>query len=768
MAFAEQSKFYVNFTEGLNTDFTRLNFPQNAATDLDNVNIFRTGKVSRRLGVEFEDGYQLSNNDFDSAIGTNAMSLHEWKAVNGKGDINFLGVQIGATMFFHDLGSEPVSDNLRGSIDLEPFAQGNGVPGDSIMDSSYGEGVMILCNPNMDPVVVSFDEDTQTFSIARIEIEIRDFEGVDDGLEIEERPTGTLSNAHLYNLRNQSWPMTTTVSADRDGDDAIRNIDPVNYTNQKVGFYPSNADLFYAARSGAVDDPEALGAYSPWDLEKQGFGNTRAPRGHFILRAFDQNRQSASGLTGLPDPMTTTVRPSVTAFYAGRVWYAGVPDQKLAGDVFFSQSLTDPENAGKCYQEQDPTAEDLNNLVATDGGVIHIADMGQVYKMLAVGQDLMLVAANGIWAVSGPTGANFAADEFTVRKVTDIGTTSANSVLEAQGSLFFWSRGGIYAVTSGQISDDLDITRISRDRIQTFYEAISEAGKAYARGWYDKYENRVYWLYNDTGSYDAINFRFRYNRVLVLDLTLNGSFTTYTIEDLELNSPFVAGMTQKEPGSESVITYDVVQGLGSSKDNIVRGADDVCEDVAFPVFGDTRLKLLTILQAIDGNYEYTFSEFKSRNFHDWEVWDQTINDPNNNGANYSSYIQGGWDSFGDVIRDKKITHLTCFFDRTEQGYQLVDDEIVFDFPSSCFAQTRWEWTDLDVGRWTKEQQAYRLNRTYIPENDSDPFDYGFEVIKTKLRVRGKGPAFSVRFSSEEGKDFQLVGYAVNVRAGSRV
>ncbi len=767
MTVAEQSKFFVNLIGGLNTDSTDLTFPDNAATSLDNVDVFRSGEVRRRLGLDFESGYQISNNDFDQAsLANNAISMHEWKAVNGRGDINFLAVQVGARVYFHDLGVEPLSNIPRGEISIEPFVQGNGVPGDTLLDSSYGEGVMILTNPNMDPVIVSFDEDDNSFTATAIDIEIRDFKGLDENVPTDEQPAN-LTPDHEYNLRNQGWPLKVDANSRRSGNGGItRDIDPIAITQVAIGVFPSNADIIYLAKAPAADDAEVIGSYSPFHLSDALFGNSPAPKGHFVFSAFDQNRTSVSGINNLSGTVITE-RPSVTAFYAGRVWYAGVPNKEAAGDIFFSQIVNDIDNAGKCYQNQDPTAQDLNALLATDGGVIHIADMGQVYRMIPVGQDLMLIAANGIWAVSGTVGANFTADSFSVRKVTDLGTTSANSVLEAAGNLFYWNSGGIYMITSGSIDNQITIQRITQDKIQNFYDDISEKARAYTRGWHDQYENRIYWFYNDTEAYDAVNFRFSYNRVLALDLTLQ-AFFTYTISDLAANTPFVAGMTQKEAGSEAIISYNVVQGLGSSKLNVVQSGDNVVEDIAFPSFTNVNLKMLTFQIAFDGNYEYTFSEFKDKGYADWKTWDQTVNNASNTGANFTSHLQMGWQMYGDPIRVKKITGLSSYFNRTETGYSLVDGDIIFDNPSGCFVQTRWDWTGTDVGRWTKLEEAYRLNRTYIPADENDPFTYGFDIVQTKLRMRGKGKSFSVRYSSEDGKDFQLIGFGVNVRAGVRV
>lgn len=774
MTVAEQSKFFVNLIGGLNTDATNLTFPDDAAISLDNVDIFRTGEVKRRLGTDFEQAYQLSDKDFSAAaLSEYAISMHEWKAVNGKGDLNFLAIQVGSQIIFHDLGTEPLGGTPRGQISLEDFVQGNGVPGDSLVDSSYGEGIMILTNPNMDPISVSYDEEEDEFTATPIKMEIRDFVGVDDGLEVDEQPRD-ITPEHQYNLRNQGWPLLTSVNNNRRGSAGVAlNIDPLRATRSRINVYPSNADIIYIAKADAARDSEVIGSYSPFHLNDALFGNTPAPKGHYIFSVFDQNREALGsdipigklhfGKTVQLDTVVVAERPSVTAFYAGRVWYAGVPNKDLAGDVFFSQILTDVENAGKCYQKQDPTSQDFNELLATDGGVIHIADMGRVYRMIAVGQDLMLIAANGIWSVSGTEGANFVADGFTVRKVTDIGTTSANSVLEAQGSLYYWNKGGIYSITTGQISNALEVNRITRDKIQNYFDDIGEEARAYVRGWHDEHENRIYWFYNDTQAYDAIEFRFRYNRVLALDLSLQ-AFFTYTISDLDNNSPFVAGMTQKEAGSETIITYDVEQ----DGDAVEQGGNQVVEDIAFPSFTNVKLKLLTFVVNLDGNYEYTFSEFKDKSFTDWKTWDQLINNPGNTGENYESHLQMGWQMYGDPIRNKKITAISSYFNRTETGYSLVDGEVVFDNPSSCFIQTRWEWTDADIGRWTKSEQAYRLLRAYIPEDESDPFTYGFETVQTKLRMRGKGHSFSVRYESEDGKDFQLIGFGVNVRAGVKV
>lgn len=784
MATAEQHKFFVNFTGGLNTEATPLNFPENSAQVVDNFDLFRTGEIKRRRGLDFEDAYTVRPETTSvTEINTAAISTHEWKAVNGKGDINFLVVQIGTKLFFHDLGAEPVSGTLRGQLDLGSFTTGP-APENKVFDSDFGEGIMVIANEDMETVIVEYDDDEETFSATAILMQVRDFDGIEEDIEFDFRPT-TLTKDHRYNLRNQGWPTTCTANRNSRGSRSVFfNVDPLTDTFRVLHQYPSNADIFHAAKATAAEDAEVVGSFSAFELPKIVVGNTPAPKGHYILDLYAKDRANVLtktkikgggkgskgggvniGTGTLTDPLISTdKRAAVVAFYAGRIWYTGIPDKEFTGDVFFSQSLKDTAVAGRCYQQNDPTAEDLNSLLATDGGRLHIADMGRVYWAGQVGQDLILASNTGIYAISGSSGANFQADDFTVRKITDEGVISKDAIIEAEGSLFWWSDGGIWNMTGSQITDELQVNRITKDTIQTFYDNISNGARAYARGFYDSFDKKIYWFYNDTVGYDSINFRFRYNRALVLDLTL-GAFYTYTISDLSTDTPWIAAMTQKTPGSESIVTYNIVLG----DDDIVLSGDNIVQDVAFEAFADVKLKLLTFVQNVDTSYSYTFSEFKDISFVDWQTWDTFKHLPTDIGENYDSILQSGWNDFGDPIRYKNISHLTSFFNRTETGYELDGNgEVQYSDPSGSLVQTRWEYTDLDNGYWTTPQQAYRLLRQYIPEDENDPFDFGYLVVQTKLRMRGQGHAFSIRYESEDGKDMQLLGFAVNVKAPTKV
>ena len=768
MAVAEQSKNYVTFTGGLNTEATVLNFPENAATEIDNFDLVRTGELRRRLGLDFETSYAIRTEATADTYMTRAsISTSEWRAVNGKGNINFQVVQVGMNLYFHDLGAEPTSTNLRGTVNLAPYKTESDADY-KVMDMSYGQGVLIVCNPGMNSVYITYDETAVTFAATVINIQIRDFDGVDDGLAVDERPTVSTA-AHTYNLRNQGWPLLTAVVLSRGGSEGTYiGIDPLGMSSFLVGYYPNNADIFWACKSTAskAGKEEAIGAYSPWTLQDQATGNTPAPKGHYIFDLFNQNKSTVSGLT-LPASTTksTTARPSTTVFYAGRVWYAGVADKNYTGQVLYSQIITDITKIGKCYQDQDPTAEDLNSLLATDGGLIHIADMGEVYRMVVSGQDLVIIAANGAWAVSGATGANFKATEFTVRKLTDTGAIGRDTVVLAENVIFWWSKGGIWLMQSGQIDDKFTLDRISKETIQTFYEEnISQGAKVYARGFYDEFTKRIIWLYNDDPAYDAVNFRYKYNRALILDMSLP-AFYTYTLPSLPTNSPFVAAMSKKDPGNAATSTYDVVLVL----DTIELSGDIIVQDITYTQYANNKIKLLTFVQNEDATYSYTFSEFNSLTFKDWGTWDLFKHGAGFTGVNFDSKLQTGWQDFQAPLNSKHITHITSYFKRTETGYTVDGSgNTIFTNPSGALIQMRWEWTDADIRRWTTAEEAYRLNQYYIPLNATDPFTYGFTIVSSKLRVRGHGHAFSVRYISTPGNDMRLVGFSVNLRGVAKL
>ena len=105
--------------------------------------------------------------------------------------------------------------------------------------------------------------------------------------------------------------------------------------------------------------------------------------------------------------------------------------------------------------------------------------------------------------------------------------------------------------------------------------------------------------------------------------------------------------------------------------------------------------------------------------------------------------------------------MICHFKQTEDGF--TDDglgNLTANNQSSCYYQTRWDFSDsANSGKWSSSYQAYRM-RPYFPSGASDTFDYGQVVVTTKNKIRGSGRALSLKFTSEEGKDFHMYGLSI--------
>jgi hypothetical protein len=198
-----------NFTRGLITEATGLNFPENAVTETWDCVYEQKGQVRRRLGIDLEEGAQ-------TVAQNNRGALVEflWEAVSQNGTRIFLVLQTGDVIGFYELQS---GANFSGQA--KPFAvvltDYNTVPSGVLHEMpcafAAGNGRLFICHPLCNPIMVEYDEIADDIEQTEILIKVRDFEGVEDGLEPAEEPS-TLSPEHHYNLKNQGWyPDTVTV-----------------------------------------------------------------------------------------------------------------------------------------------------------------------------------------------------------------------------------------------------------------------------------------------------------------------------------------------------------------------------------------------------------------------------------------------------------------------------------------------------------------------------------------------------------------------------
>lgn len=636
-----------NFVKGWNTEASPMTFPENTAKDLDNVILDIDGSIRRRPGVNFDDvDASFADTTTTSRFSSEAIGFFEWLNVSGIGTLAFTVTQFGTILYFHRQAGPETVNNLIGTVDFSSFAINVSEAKKSVVAVDSGLGYLFVVGSFIEPFYIEYDTSAGTLTATQIDIQIRDFDGLDDSLDISERPA-TLSDEHRYNLLNQGW---VEDFQRLDLTDAAGN--PIEETKRVLDVYPSNADILSFGKVTSSSDADDIGSYSPRELNKILFGNTPAPKGHFILSAFDKQRGTASGVSVPAETLNN--RPNAVAFHNGRAFFAGLTKVGRTGEVYFSQQLINIDKVGLCYQEQDPTAEDLNALVETDGGVITIPNAGTILSIAESAAGVVVFATNGIWEISGTDG-KFSATSFYIRKVTDIPISGRETVVNADGTFLFWSDAGIIALVRDNVSGTLTAENISKNTIQTGYLLIGGVQRKFARGTYITEEKKAVWLYNTNTSYDGITDRWKCNGVLILDTQL-GAFYKYSVSDLNAGAaPYISGIIKTNPFVSTEIQENVTEN------GVIVTENGVNVTVGVEAFdGDAEIsswKLLCVRRTFGSggtSLGLAFGEFNSRTWTDWYLSDGV-------GVDYTSFLETGYSHEGNPMQDKKPTYVFAYF-----------------------------------------------------------------------------------------------------------
>ena len=138
--------------------------------------------------------------------------------------------------------------------------------------------------------------------------------------------------------------------------------------------------------------------------------------------------------------------------------------------------------------------------------------------------------------------------------------------------------------------------------------------------------------------------------------------------------------------------------------------------------------------------------FSSTSFLDW------------GDTNYSSYAETGYDFVGDLVTKKSAPYVVVYTRLTEEGFtgnEVSGYEVVR--PSSLLVSTAWDFNS----NFSTGQQAYRLKfPVVVNPNNLSEFNYPESVVTTRLKVRGTGRSMRIRYESEQGKDFILLGWGM--------
>lgn len=757
-----------SFVKGLITEATPLTFPANASLDEDNFVLDRKGSRRRRLGMDFEPGFQVvTTAQTISNLSELAFKTFRWRNPGGDPSRDFLVVQVGGSIQIYDQMRFPLSANLLYNFQF-PNASGK--------KFSYAviDGDLIVATGGAD--IYSFSYQDAAFSAKTFRLKIRDLFGVEDivdggdlraGSGVTIRPN-TLTHQHLYNLRNQTWaqprkPITEEILKD-----------PIQEFADKAAAFPSNADsvvqhLFPDANDS---DDRLTERFVAKDVLSNPAGTFPAPKGFFIIDALARGSSRASEYNSLLDRHselqygninlptdTTSGGATVVTEYAGRAWYAGFSGDVVNGDnhspkmasyVLFSQLVEDPSDLSNCYQDGDPTSKEEPELIDTDGGFIRIDGAYGIVGMVNVGSAIMVVAANGVWMIQGGSDYGFKATNYLVTKLTDRGCDNGESIVVVDTTFMYWSEDGIYSVAPNQFGD-YEATNTTKATIQTLYNNISNIAKMHAKGIYDTFEQKIRWTYNNyLSSNEPV-------RELILDVSL-GAYYTNTIKPISGNLPKVVGSFV----IPALTLVNAVEPVTVGGVDVTVSGEDVT--VAYNVPSDSIKEVCyVVVTSVNPTVSYTFSYFHDEEFIDWKT-------SNGVGVDAKAFMLTGWLAGDDYQRYKQVPYVTFHFQKTEDGFEADGpNDFKLRHPSSCLVSSQWDWANhANSGKWGTQFQAYRFRRHYIPADISDPFNNGFATVVTKNKLRGKGKVLSILFETEPKKDCHLLGWSMVMTGNGNV
>lgn len=627
-----------SFIGGLITDSTALAFPTNACSETWDCEFDITGRITRRLGIDYESGYSTST---QTKVASQKFAEYLWTAVAGNGTTSFLVQQYGRYIYFYDVSTSatPSANKKSFNVDLNSYKPSGTTltPSDYPCSFTQGNGILIIVNAATTPISVEYTGSGITKT--GYELKERDFTGsVSDTWANTERKTTSLGDLitnypdHFYNILNQGWFE-----------------DPLSQWDTARGDMPSNSDkvAFYRASEADSFDPARVTANTI-------FSGTRAPRGHFILTVAYPERSVAlaaeSGSYTITGDVRTYYRPSCTAFYTGRVWYAGINSVGVSSSIYFSQIL---ENGiielPKCYQVNDPTSEFSADLLPSDGGVIRIQEAGNIIKLFPLQAGLVVFADNGVWMIVGSTGGGFTANDYAIRKLSSVGTRAGQSVVDVKGTPVWWAEDGIYTLEPSQaLVETYNVVSLTVNKLDTFYQSFPQFNKTYVKGTYDPLEYVVTWIYNDSTSLSSANYQV-YNKILKLNVVTK-AFFPQTIDTT--STPDVRGIVW------------------------VKAADSSAHGIKF-----------TTTTSIDATTEYLlYSGQWDTTYHDWDTPGTAVD--------YTSYLITGYRIHGDTQRKFQANYIYTFMD-------MEDD-------ASLYVQGHWGFSSAgDSGRWSSTQQVYK-------------------------------------------------------------
>jgi hypothetical protein len=418
-------------------------------------------------------------------------------------------------------------------------------------------------------------------------------------------------------------------------------------------------------------------------------------------------------------------RPNKLCMFGGRLFTAftrdgctgestnrNSPDINTA--IAFSRIINTAKDITACFQTNDPTSPEFNEVLADDGGFVLIQGAGRVLGLRAVASGVVVLATNGVWQITGDLQAGFSATAYQVIKISEVGCVAEDSVVSIQDSLMYVASTGIQMVGPSE-SGQVTAQSITDGKNNTLFEALDNLDQIKAA--YDSAYKRVQFLLYDTA----------YTSEWCVD-AVTGALTTRT---------FV-------PGTYGILGY--VQYPSARMKKFASGA--TCPNIGYVLGNGTDVYL--------GYLRYDDADGAVYSYED-------------EGGAYGSISEVfvGHVSLGDLNARKYCTYIDTHFERTELQYTVVSGEATVLHESSCLLTGYWEWANTSTSQFKAPAfQAYKYRRPVLAASADGTYDYpyGQSVISARSKLLGYGKTLAIHLQPEDNADCRILGWNYYVGA----
>lgn len=436
--------------------------------------------------------------------------------------------------------------------------------------------------------------------------------------------------------------------------------------------------------------------------------------------------------------------------FGGRTWFAGVDGilnqaevvtypafgrkyRKVWVSGLFPPTLVKEEiSVLSCETKRGPFDADDSVVVPSDGGIFEPDSAGSIQDLASYGTNAFVLSTNGVWAISGPDEV-FSLTNTRISKMIEDRISAREPAVSTENGLFIFGDADVYAVTppskkeGGTTSSVPNVSSLVENRIQTLYNSIPLEAKAQAFVRDDSYNRRVYYFYPKT----TTNNKYK----------TSGLAQHFLIYDRQTRA--------------WMAPQDITQGSWGVFDMTTIPADSYFSSPDDPRSNEFKKVNLVVLGKKDGNFTtITFGILEGKNYcSDYHGTEYK--------APFSSYIET-YNSFAEqlgVANKKAVYRLYMDMKRTEQTDAVNG---FYEFPGAVYLSKRIDFADhkyagpLYANSYNSGTDTWLVNRkqVYFPNKLGSTVIGGgvppFEVIKSKLKMAGKGASVSMRLGNAFG------------------